>query len=44
MAAQSLSKSATALGAFYRRTRARLEPAKATTATAHKLARIFDHL
>lgn len=44
MAAQSLSKSATALGAFYRRTRARLEPPKATTATAHKLARIFDHL
>lgn len=44
MAAQSLSKSPTALGAFYRRTRARLGPAKATTATAHKLARIFYRL
>lgn len=44
MAAQSLSKSPTALGAFYRRTRARLGPAKAITATAHKLARIFYHI
>jgi len=38
VAAQSLHKSKTALGAFYRRMRARLGPAKATTATAHKLA------
>jgi transposase len=38
VAAQSLHKSKTALGAFYRRLRARLGPAKATTATAHKLA------
>lgn len=44
MAAQSLSKSPTALGAFYRRTRSRLGPAKAITATAHKLARIFYHI
>jgi hypothetical protein len=44
MAAQSLSKSSTALGAFYRRTRSRLGPAKAITATAHKLARIFYHI
>jgi transposase len=38
VAAQSLHKSKTALGAFYRRMRGRLGPAKATTATAHKLA------
>lgn len=40
LAAQSLSRSDTALGAFYRRMKARHGPAKATTATAHKLARI----
>jgi transposase len=40
VAAQSLSRSNTALGAFYRRMKARHGPAKATTATAHKLARI----
>ena len=44
MAAQSLANSKTALGAFYRRLRSRLEPPKAITATAHKLARIFYHL
>lgn len=38
VAAQSLHKSKTALGAYYRRMRARLGPAKAITATAHKLA------
>lgn len=38
MAAQSLHKSKTALGAYYRRMRGRLGPAKAITATAHKLA------
>ena len=38
VAAQSLHGSKTALGAYYRRARARLGPAKAITATAHKLA------
>lgn len=41
MAAFGLSNSKSALGAFYRRQRARLGPPKAITATAHKLARIF---
>jgi transposase len=40
LAAHSLTRSDTALGAFYRRMKARHGPAKATTATAHKLARI----
>ena len=40
MAAQSLKDSQSALGAFFRRLKARLGPAKAITATAHKLARI----
>lgn len=40
-AAQSAANSRSALGGFYRRLRARLGPAKAITATAHKLARIF---
>jgi transposase len=47
LAAQSLQKSKTALGAYYRRMRGRLGPAKAITATAHKLAiliyRVFTH-
>jgi transposase len=38
LAAQSLHHSKTALGAFYRRMKYRLGAAKATTATAHKLA------
>ncbi len=41
MAAQTLSRSQSALGAFYRRMRSRLGAPKAITATAHKLARIF---
>ncbi len=41
MAACSLTNSKTALGAFYRRLKARLGAPKAITATAHKLARIF---
>jgi len=41
-AAQSLHRSHTYLGAFYRRMRARLGPAKAITAAAHKLARIIS--
>lgn len=44
MAAVSLRNSRTALGAFYRRLRARLGAPKAIAATAHKLARIFYHL
>lgn len=41
MAAQSLSHSKSALGAFYRRKRYHLGAAKAITAAAHKLARII---
>jgi transposase len=44
MAAQAAGKSHSALGAFYRRLRARLGAPKAITATAHKLARLFYHL
>lgn len=44
MAAQSLKDSQSALGAFFRRLKARLGPAKAITATAHKLARIIYRL
>ena len=36
--------SSCALGAFYRRLYRRAGAAKAITATAHKIARIFDHL
>jgi len=41
LAAQSLHRSQTALGAFYRRIKARLGPEKATTATANKLAKLI---
>ncbi len=44
IAAQTLCRSDSALGAFYRRLKSRLGPAKAITATAHKLARIFYRL
>jgi len=44
LAAQSLSRSPTALGAAYRSVRARLGPQAANTAIAHKLARIIYHL
>ncbi len=44
LAAQSLSRSDSALGAFYRRMRAKHGPEKANTATAHKLARIVYHM
>lgn len=44
LAAQSLSRSQSALGAFYRRMRARLGGAQAIVAPAHKLARILYHL
>jgi len=40
-AAQSLHHSQSALGGFYRRMVARMGPGKATTAVAHKLARLF---
>jgi transposase len=43
LAAQSLAHSDSALGDFYRRMRAKFGPAKAITATAHKLARIAFH-
>ena len=41
IAAQTLSRSKSALGAFYRRLRARLGPQKAINAAAHKLARMI---
>jgi transposase len=44
MAAQSLRTSPSYLGAFHRRMRSKLGPAKATTATAHKLAKIIYHM
>jgi hypothetical protein len=44
MAAPSLQRSRSALGAYYRRMRARLGAPKAITATAHKLARSLYHL
>ena len=44
MAAQSLHRSQTFLGEFFRRMRARLGAPKAITAAAHKLARIIYHL
>ena len=44
LAAWSLMRSKSALGAYLRRQRARLGAPKAITATAHKLARIVYHL
>jgi transposase len=44
LAAQSLARSDSALGAFYRRIRAKHGAPKAITATAHKLARIVYHM
>lgn len=44
VAAQTLHRSDSALGAFYRRIRAKHGPAKAVTATAHKLARIIYYM
>jgi transposase len=41
IAAQTLSRSKSALGAFYRRKRAQLGPEKANKAAAHKLARMI---
>jgi transposase len=44
LAAQTLARSNSALGAYYRRMRAKHGPPKAITATAHKLARIVYHM
>lgn len=44
IAAMAAGKSDSAIGAFFRRLKARLGAPKAITATAHKLARIFYHL
>jgi transposase len=44
MAAVTLERSQSALGAFYRRMKARLGAAEAVTATAHKLARLIYRL
>lgn len=44
MAAQSAGRSQSALGAFYRRMRAKHGGPKAITATAHKIARIFYYM
>jgi transposase len=44
LAAQSLHRSASALGAYFRRMRAKLGAPKAITAAAHKLARIIYRL
>jgi transposase len=41
VAAQALARSSSALGAFFRRIKAKHGPAKAIVATAHKLARII---
>jgi transposase len=43
-AAQSVSRSDSAVGAYYRAMRARKGPQQATVATAHKIARIVYHL
>lgn len=43
-AAQAVSRSDSALGAYYRSMRARKGPQQATVATAHKIARIVYHL
>ncbi|MGB8648047.1 MAG: IS110 family transposase, partial [Anaerolineae bacterium] len=44
LAAQAVSRSASALGAFYRRLRAKFGPKIATVATAYKIARIYYHM
>jgi transposase len=44
LAAQTVSRSHSSLGAYYRRMRARLGPQSAIVATAYKLARIVSHM
>ncbi len=41
---QGLDKCNSSVGAFYRRLKARIGPAQAQVATAHKIARIVYHL
>jgi hypothetical protein len=43
-AAQSVARRDSALGAYFRRMRAKLGPQQATVATAHKIARVVYHL
>jgi transposase len=43
-AAQSVARSHSAFGAYFRSMRARLGPEQATVATAHKIARVVYHL
>lgn len=43
-AAASVARSDCAFGAFYRRLRARIGPAQAQVATAHKIARVVYHM
>jgi transposase len=43
-AAQSVARSDSAFGAYFRAMRARLGPQQATVATAHKIARVVYHL
>ncbi len=43
-AAASVARSHCAFGAFYRRLKARVGPAQAQVATAHKIARVVYHL
>lgn len=44
LAALAVSRSKTALGAFYRKMRGKLGGPKAITATAHKIAKIVYHM
>jgi transposase len=44
MAASTLYRNASALGAYLRRLKSRLGPAKAITATAHKIAKIIYNM
>jgi transposase len=44
MAAQSVGRTQTALGAYYRRMHAKFGPERAVVATAHKIARIIYHM
>ena len=44
MAASTLYRSSTALGAYLRRLKSRIGPMKAITATAHKLAKIIYNM
>jgi len=44
LAAYSLQRSASAIGAFFRRKKAHIGAPKAITATAHKIARIFYNM